>query len=254
MSASVLGAVAGLVASLSTAACDPTEACTAGTEGCACMENSCLGDLVCRSGACVDILSSGDDDDDAADGNDDDDDDNGDGGPVDACGQGGGLTVTGSLKTNVANIVFDRVSAEIRHKRDIDEFEDGCVNFIRFVLGSGDGCELAVEAHSLFTPQGRLEIQGLRFTADSQCPDFPDIAEGVYQIGANGLVTDGSGIAGELEVPDRNAAESCVSGDYHLFLAGTLDGGIDNLLVKPTELVISGAFDSYAHDQACPSF
>lgn len=245
---SVAGAIVGLMASAWITACDPEAECAAGTESCPCREGSCLGDLVCRSGACVDLGGEGDGN---ADGDDDGDDD---GGPVDACDANAGLQVTGALKTNVANVVFTRVSAEIRHKRDVDEFEDGCVNFVRFVLGSGDGCELVVEAHSVFTPQARLKIQELRFSADSQCPDFPDTAEGLYTVGSTGLVADGSGISGEFEVPDKNSPTSCIAGEYHLFLAGPLEGGSNNLSVNPTELVISGAFPSTAHDSACPSF
>ena len=72
---------------------------------------------------------------------------------------------------------------------DRDEDEGGCITEVDVRVQSGDGCILHVRASDTYlgaTSEGRLTITYLTFSADSFCPDFPDIDEGLYS-GLSGL-------------------------------------------------------------------
>jgi len=238
----VLGAA---IASLG--ACDPgAEDCTPGQEGCECAaEDECLSGLSCRSGVCVD-----------PDGPDPAETGSGDSGDEPApstCDPKRKLAIGGAFETDVSSVVFDYADVEIHHKRDVDEFEDGCVNDMFITLAAGDGCLLQVHAQGLLTPQSRLLINEVGFMADSQCPNFPDAAEGFY-VGADTLNRDGSGIDGILTIPEENTESACFSGDYTLHLAGLLTRGSTILEIYPSQITLSGDFRSTAVDNACPTF
>ena len=54
--------------------------------------------------------------------------------------------ITGSLETSITTLNFDTATVEMYHKRDIDEFEDGCIADVKISLQSSGGCTLEVTA------------------------------------------------------------------------------------------------------------
>ncbi len=244
-----LGAIAGI------GACDDGAGeCIAGQEGCVCREDECLSGLSCRSGVCVDPNAEDEPEDDgnSEGGSGDPPDDDGED-PAPSCDHTRPLTISGALETDVSSVVFDYAEVDIRHKRDVDEFEDGCVNDIFINLAAGDGCLLQVHAQSFLTPQSRLMINEVGFMADSQCPNFPDADEGFY-VGADTLNTDGSGIEGVLTIPQDNTERACFAGEYILHLAGLITRGGDILEIYPSQIRMTGDFRSTAVDRSCPTF
>ena len=236
-------------------ACDDgAGACTPGQEGCACQEGECLSGLSCRSGACVDPDAIDDEEEE-----EEEEDSGADGGPkVDddepaVCDHNKRLAIGGALETDVSSVVFDFAEVQINHKRDVDEFEDGCVNDMFITLAAGEGCVLQVHAQQFFTPQSRLMINEVSFTADSQCPNFPDANEGLY-VGADTLKRDGSGIDGELTIPQKNTDRACFPAEYTLHLAGVITRGAQVLEIYPSEITLAGDFRSTAVDRSCPTF
>ncbi len=227
--------------------------CTAGQEGCVCREDECLSGLSCRSGVCVD--PNAEDDNDSSDDNDSGDDPGDDTGDDSApsCNASRTLTIGGALETDVSSVVFDYAEVEIHHKRDVDVFEDGCVNDVFITLAAGDGCLLQVHAKELLTPQSRLMVNEVGFMADSQCPNFPDADEGFY-VGADTLNRNGSGVDGLLTIPEENTASACFNGEYTLHLAGLLTRGGDILEIYPSQITLSGDFRSTAVERGCPTF
>jgi hypothetical protein len=230
--------------SLTLGACEPAEDCVSGKEGCACREDQCLTGLECRSGVCVDPNAPEEEEEEEEGGDED--------GEA-ACDPNQSLTIGGALETDVSSVVFNRAEVVLHHKRDVDEFEDGCVNDVVIQLAAGDGCVLEVYARDLLTPQSRLMVADVQFTADSQCPNFPDANEGHY-IGAETLTVDGSGIDGVLTIPEDNAAAACFSGEYTLHLAGSLNRGDQLLAIYPSQITLQGDFRSTAVDRSCPVF
>jgi hypothetical protein len=227
-------------------ACDPAaEDCVAGKEGCACREDQCLSGLECRSAVCVDP-NSDDEDDEEQTGEESE-------GGEPACDASRGLTIGGALETDVSSVVFDRAEVLLHHKRDVDEFEDGCINDVVIQLAAGEGCVLQVYARDLLTPQSRLMVADVQFSADSQCPNFPDANEGQY-IGTETLIVDGTGVDGLLTIPQENAASACFNGEYTLHLAGSLSRGDQLLAIYPSQITLQGDFRSTAVDRSCPVF
>jgi hypothetical protein len=227
-------------------ACDPAaDECVAGKEGCPCRDDECLTGFECRSGVCIDPNSAEDDDgeDESESGSEEEE----------VCDASRRLTIGGALETDVSSVVFDNAEIEIHHKRDVDEFEDGCVNDVVIQLAAGDGCVLQVHARDLLTPQSRLMVADVQFVADSQCPNFPDANEGHY-VGGETLTVDGSGVDGLLTIPQDNAASACFNGEYTLHLAGSLTRGPDLLAIYPSQITLSGDFESTAVDRSCPVF
>ena len=236
-----------LSAIASAVACDPAaDDCVSGKEGCACREDQCLTGLECRSGVCVDANAPEDDEGEDEDGEEEE-------GEEAECDPTKRITIGGALETDVSSVVFDRAEIELHHKRDVDEFEDGCVNDVLIKLAAGDGCVLQVYARDLLTPQSRLMVVDVEFTADSQCPNFPDSNEGQY-FGAETLTVDGSGVDGLLTIPQDNAASACFSGEYTLHLAGSLTRGDQLLAIYPSQITLQGDFRSTAVDRSCPVF
>jgi hypothetical protein len=122
------------------------------------------------------------------------------------------MTVTGSLQTSVANLVFTTVTVNADHKLDVDAQEDGCVahTALNFRVSSS-GCTLKLE----FGPAAGTEggLTAVTLTADSFCPGFPDAQEGVY------VSTPGYGPwwAGPTNVGQRQAASACVADAHYTF-------------------------------------
>ena len=237
-------ALSGIAAAV---ACDPTAAdCVSGKEGCACRDEQCLSGLECRSGVCVDPNSQEEEEEEEEGGEEEEEEEP-------ACDASRPVAIGGALETDVSSVVFDRAEVELHHKRDVDEFEDGCINDVLIQLAAGDGCVLQVYARELLTPQSRLMITDVQFVADSQCPNFPDANEGQY-VGAGTLTVDGSGVDGLLTIPQENAPSACFNGEYTLHLAGSLTRGDQLLAIYPSQITLSGDFRSTAVDRSCPVF
>jgi len=161
-----------------------------------------------------------------------------------ACGQGLPTSVSGVFQTGVAPVALDAALVEVRHKRDVDPWEDGCIASVHLRLSLGEGCRLRVLAGGRYLPGGGLEIQEVEFVADSFCPGFDDTEEGTYAGTAHlGLAEV---VPGVREVPGDNLAESCVQTTFSVRLEGELwrvDDG-QALGVGPGELVVAGEFVS----------
>jgi hypothetical protein len=158
---------------------------------------------------------------------------------------------------DVTDIPFVLRSASVRHKQDIDEFEDGCLNDLYFTFGYGTGCSLAIFADTCVDRQGRMKVTGVEFSADSQCPNFRDFIEGTYT-GSQADVTGSWVTMRSPRIPDRNVAtSSCFDDRFDITLTGRL---VDLTFPSNTltfgagsTLVVSGIFRSTALDVPCPS-
>ncbi len=168
------------------------------------------------------------------------------------CG-GDPLTIQGALRTNAADVQFDTVDVSIYHKRDIDEYEDGCITRIEITLTYGSGCQLHVIASGRYLWQGGLAVSSVEFSADSFCPNFPDPTEGTY-MDTGGMVV-AEILPGVTEVPGYNVPESCVATTLTIRLEGALTRWADGaeLVVLPTEIVVYGEFLSAGDTMtSCP--
>src|SRR6185295_2044537 len=120
----------------------------------------------------------------------------------------------GSLAfTGAATIAFNTVTPTVHHKQDVDQFEDGCLTSLQFAFSYGTGCRITISAGTCVDLQGRMKVQSVMFTADSQCPGFPDAIEGTYN--GTAATLEGSYIAMSApRIADRNVASSCVTDQF----------------------------------------
>ena len=159
--------------------------------------------------------------------------------------------ITGGMNTSVSSVVFDNTQVDIAHKRDIDEWEDGCISNVEISLSSGSGCRLNLVTESTFVRPDVLKLILVNFSADSFCPNFSDDDEGVYTEGSDFIAELTLGIS---EVPGNNVTESCFETTMTIFLSGTLvrQSG-DPLEINSTEITLSGEFVSHAGTEwSCP--
>ncbi len=195
-----------------------------GANGCGGLCGSCAAGQTCSAGQCV----------------------------AGNCGEGT-LDIRGALQTPETAVTFDHVTASVNHKRDVDAWEDRCIVAVTLDFGLGDGCTLRVEAGAPVTPGGAWTVQSLVFTADSQCPGFSDEREGVYTDVSD--LTTAEVYSETTEVPDPNAAESCLTTTFELRLEGVLhDPQSDrDLTIEQTAIEVSGEFLSVAQSgTTCP--
>src|SRR5690606_16007797 len=95
--------------------------CVSGSAGCTCSDDStCDAELTCEDDLCVSSTSGGN--------------------CQHAPSSSGALAVSGT------EISFDSADVDVEHKRDVDEFEDGCIRTLEFAFRSGAGCQLSVSA------------------------------------------------------------------------------------------------------------
>ncbi len=166
-----------------------------------------------------------------------------------------GKKLSGAIFGNeVEPVEFDSVSVEITHKRDVDEWEDGCLAHLVFEFKRGEGCTLSVVSGDTYDLQGRLNIEEVTFHADSMCPGFSDDEEGQYHL-QDGLEDSYIQVIPTF-VPGSDASQSCVAIEcaIHL-LPGTLSEGAEGkeMVLLDTVLEVSGAFLSQGDYEAdCP--
>jgi len=164
------------------------------------------------------------------------------------------LTVSGVFKNSIQNISFDSVAVDVTHKRDIDQWEDGCIARVDIILSQkGTGCQLMVTASSTLDSKEKLAIQSMILVANSQCPDFADKVEGMYTLSRQG---QGTGLElGITEVPDQNAKESCFNSTMTLRVGGEMrrEGNADKMRVEFSSFEIRGDFSSSGDESvSCP--
>ena len=164
-------------------------------------------------------------------------------------------SIGGEFATSVSfpSLTFDAVEVSVTHKMDIDEFEDGCISTVEFSFKKGTGCTLTVLAGETFDLGGLLEVTAVAFEADSQCPGFPDAAEGWY-LDDGGLTV--AGVETDLvEVPTDGEESACFNNTFKVHLEGILqnaDLGPD-LEIYLSVLEVQGDFISLGNvDAACP--
>jgi hypothetical protein len=170
----------------------------------------------------------------------------------------GGQTISGSVMfTGVTSIAFDRISTTARHKRDVDAFEDGCLNRIELSVGYAAGCTMTILATNCLDGEGRMRVTNINFSADSQCPNFPDAIEGAYTqsgVGTTSSVSGSSVRMSAARVPDRNVATSCVQERFEISLAGTINDSPNTLTFGAgSTLVVTGTVRTTELDQMCPT-
>ncbi len=156
------------------------------------------------------------------------------------------FTVSGSLPTpgGTLNAYDGLVASVVQHKRDVDPVEDGCVANVELTLRAAGQCELKVTAGGKKLSDGALVVKTVELNANSQCPGFLDAQEGVYE--NTGGLTTGELLLTTPTAPGRNVAQSCLSTQLTLKLAGTLNRKTDAapLVLTASQLVISGQFSS----------
>jgi hypothetical protein len=101
----------------------------------------------------------------------------------------------------------------------------------------------------------KLKVQALSFTADSQCPGFPDKQEGSYTL--QGALETGWITLSPLEVPDQNAPTSCFNAKFDVQLAGTMmaygDEGAISLAISLSTITVQGqVVSSGSTSDKCP--
>jgi len=163
------------------------------------------------------------------------------------------LSIGGEFGTSVTSLTFDSIAVSVTHKMDIDEFEDGCISTVEFSFKKGTGCTLTVLAGETFDLGGLLEVTAVAFEADSQCPGFPDAAEGWY-LDDGGLTV--AGVETDLvEVPTDGEESACFNNTFKIHLEGVLQNADlgPGLEIYLSVLEVQGDFISLGSvDATCP--
>jgi hypothetical protein len=132
----------------------------------------------------------------------------------------GPVSISGVILTEDKSYRLDLASlsptVEMRHKVDIDAFEDRCVNAVTIRLEEDPGCVLELELGA----DGRsdsLAIRKATFVADSYCASWPDHLEGTYRFLGKGRME-----ISPILVQDSTAIQSCTEHNIagHLVLRG----------------------------------
>lgn len=167
-----------------------------------------------------------------------------------ACSSGGdncgseALSLNGAVELFFGPVTFDTVSADLVHRRDVDEWEDRVVTKVQLHLSIGGQCKLEVLAEGCPDAADRLPVKLVTFSGDAHCPGLPQEQEGLYVSGEPkglGFVDIGSGL-----VPDRDAKSSCFNSHMTLDLQGDLTAQTTGAVVTipHSSAAISGDFTS----------
>ncbi len=223
--------------------CDASGVCQSGSAPSACGSNgtTCKSCPVgCGNGLCTDTAGTG----------------GGTGGAGGSSGGTGGtggtclspvITVQGTIPAASAgvNIAYNGVSAVVvRHKRDVDPVEDGCVSVLDLTLTSAGQCALHVVAGGKKLASGALVVKSVELVANSQCPGFLDALEGVYE--NSGGLTVAEALLSSPTVPGQNTAQACLATTITLKFTGSLSRKTDQALlpVQSAQIVVTGQFSS----------
>jgi len=213
--------------------CIDPDNCPVGSKGCACTAGgSCDTGLTCVNNVCIEQNNDYD------------------AGVI--CGSGD-HQISGTFKTGVSSINFDRVSVNLQHKRDVDEYEDGCITAVDMRFYFSEGCQLHVVGSDYLVAPGQLKITQIEFMADSLCPNFPDQSEGRYT--DEGGLSTAKVVPGVMEVPGYNVPTACVDTNIRINLNGRLNRDTDDvtLAVSLVEITVTGEFGSIGDlSRSCP--
>ena len=131
------------------------------------------------------------------------------------------LEITGAFKNDISDLLFQSVEEVILHKRDVDEWEDGCVASVQLTFKMSGGCVLVVTAGDSVDSAGALQMQSVQFMADSQCPGFSDQQEGYY---TNLKALEAGYILPSIsKVPGKDVAEACFEAGFEVHMNGVLE-------------------------------
>lgn len=168
----------------------------------------------------------------------------------------------GALRLELTDVVFDSATVTVKHKRDVDPFEDGCIAEVTVRL-EREGCTLTARTDGSpaeADPDGHLIVNTLAFSANSACPGFPDPTEGDYIARAGTPYTATGNNLGVIafgtdRVPGQDVASSCFVStmELRLYPSTALADGSKDLEVLPTTITLAGEFTSTGDvDEACP--
>ncbi|MEC7984842.1 MAG: hypothetical protein VX278_06745, partial [Myxococcota bacterium] len=153
-------------------------------------------------------------------------------------------TPDGSYQLDLSRL---KVKASMKHKIDIDPYEDRCINNVKIVLEEDPGCvlelNLVADGHA-----SALRIGSARFAADSYCRDWPDKLEGDYVLVSQSRLQV-SPMLVKAKTKEKTCSRHDVQGDFQL---SRLSGGRRNLNIQ---LEASGLFPSLGstdNNLVCP--
>jgi hypothetical protein len=163
--------------------------------------------------------------------------------PKDSC-TASKVTPSGALKSDLATLEFTVADIQLKHRMDVDEWEDGIVAEIKVTLQRDDGCRLEVKAQGCPDSLGYVPVVNISLTADAFCPGWPQEREGLYIPLTGGPL--GQVQLDDVQVPGKEHSTACYDSSILLLLSGTLQNAAtgEPLNIQPTELTVAGKFRS----------
>lgn len=157
---------------------------------------------------------------------------------------GSSATSSGGLKTDLATLEFTVADVLLKHRMDVDAWEDGIVAEVKVTLERDDGCRLEVKAQGCPSALGYMPVVNISLQADAFCPGWPQEREGLYIPLIEGPL--GQIQLDDVQVPGRERSNTCFDSSISLFLSGMLQnaGTGEPLNIQPTELTVSGLLRS----------
>ena len=147
---------------------------------------------------------------------------------------------TGSLKSDLTTLEFTVADVILKHRMDVDQWEDGIIAEVRITLQRDDGCRLEVKAQGCPDSLGYMPVTSVVLQADAFCPGWPQEREGLY-------VPVGTGPLGTIQlenvqVPGREQSNVCFDSSIALFLSASLQNAANGapLNIQPTDLAVTG--------------
>lgn len=164
----------------------------------------------------------------------------------------GRAAAAGTLSTSLHAIQYDegRATAAMRHKRDVDPIEDGCVGHVELSLSSNGACDLRLTFEAMAN-EPQLVLTSASLNIDSNCPGWRDAEEGYFELSLLG--TNTATLDPVLQVDD-NRRSDCVSRSFTMNgVAELVEGDRPVLTIDLSDLTVTGAAHSYGEeDLSCP--
>ncbi len=160
---------------------------------------------------------------------------------------------TGGLITDQATIEFVLAFASVKHRMDVDRWEDGQITEVTINLQRAEGCLLEVTAAGCLDGSNSLPITTVLFSADAHCPGIPQAREGFYV--GSGAGTLGTVQLADPQVPGQEVGTACFASSVQLFIHADLQSVTtgDTLSILPSVLLVEGSFrslgDYHAHQE-----
>jgi len=146
-------------------------------------------------------------------------------------------------------VAFDSVTADLVHRRDVDDWEDGILTSVDLRFSAAGGCRLDVSAQGCLDESNRMVIRSVRWDADAACPGLGQDKEGIYISQPGGIMGTVTLSAGA--VPQSDAVVGCFDGTVEVALSGEpLLSAAGEATLTTSALVAEGHFlsagDRYA--------